>query len=256
MRRNLLPVVLAVFSGTLLLADNLWAQSRGGTSGSVPSLFGSRTMGTPTGASTGTLGRGGLSGGLGGALGGGQGLSNVLQGSLVTGNERFVRGNQGGFIGADTADVSAINNSMSGAAGQTSNRTQNFQRQNATGRNGQRTNQAGGRGQNTGRGGRSGQRMLQTQLHVAFRHPEPVPATISAKLTARIRKGLSSRLENVAGVEVTGRLVTLRGTVASQYDRMVVEKLVMLEPGVSKVRNELRVVPSQPRADQPTETRP
>ena len=249
MQRNLLPVFLAVFSGTLLLASDLWAQNRGGNSGSAPTLFGSRTMGTPGGASR-SIPSGG--GGLGG-LGGGQGLGNMLQGSLLTGNERFLRGNQGGFIGADAADVNAINNAMSGAAGRMNNRSQNVQGRNATGRNGRGTNQAGRRGQNTGRGG---QQMLQPQLHVAFHHPELVPATVSANLTARIRKDLSSRLENVAGVEVEGRLVTLRGTVASRYDRMVVEKLVMLEPGVSRVQNELRVVPPQPAADQPAEPRP
>jgi hypothetical protein len=248
MQRNLL-LVMAVFTGTLLLAGDLWAQ---GTGGSVPSLFGSRTMGTATGPS-GTLGGGGGGlGGLGSGLGGAQGLSGMLQGNLATGNERFVRGNQGGFIGADAAEVSAVTNAMAGAAaGRTNNRGgQNGQLRNSSGQNGRRTNQAGRGGQNTGRGGR-GQRMVQPELRVAFRHPELVPATVSASLTARIQRDLSSRLGNVAGVEVAGRVVTLRGSVASRYDRIVAEKLVMLEPGVSRVRNELRVVPPEPEADQP-----
>ena len=235
----------AVFTGTLLLAGDLWAQ---GTGGRVPSLFGSRTMGTASGP-TGTLGGGGGLGGLGSGLGGTQGMSDLLQGNLATGNERFVRGNQGGFIGADAAEVSAVTNAMAGAAaGRTNNRGgQNGQLRNSSGQNGRRTNQAGRGGRNTGRG----RRTLQPELRVAFRHPEPVPATVSANLTARIQRDLSSRLGNVAGVEVVGRVVTLRGSVASRYDRIVAEKLVMLEPGVSRVRNELRVVPPQPAADQP-----
>ena len=45
-------------------------------------------------------------------------------------------------------------------------------------------------------------------------------------------------------VEMEGETVVLRGTVPSERDRDLAARLALLEPGISAVRNELRVVPS------------
>ena len=45
-----------------------------------------------------------------------------------------------------------------------------------------------------------------------------------------------------------GRTAILRGTVATDEDRRLAEQLVLLEPGVAKVQNEITVRP-QPAAE-------
>ena len=52
---------------------------------------------------------------------------------------------------------------------------------------------------------------------------------------------LTSRIEASAA----GGFATLRGEVASERDRTLIERLVLFEPGISAVRNDLKVVPPQ-----------
>jgi hypothetical protein len=237
-------VLFAVANGP---AD-LWAQGRS-SGASVPGLFGSRTIGTPGGPGRQTFG------GLGGAMGmGGSGTSrqmgNLGSGGLLTGTERFIRGNQQGrFVGRDAAEVSDLFRSLSGG---------NEARAQATGR---RT--TGGRGNNrraagdaalgrqAGAMGTRQQVLPRTEWRAAFAHPQPTPAKLNAALTARIRRNVQFRAEGVPEVELESRTVTLRGVVASSHDRILAEKLALLEPGVSHVRNQLRVAATPPPPAEP-----
>ena len=42
-------------------------------------------------------------------------------------------------------------------------------------------------------------------------------------------------------ISIAQRTATLRGAVASEYDRMLAEQLIRLEPGIRQVQNELTV---------------
>ena len=44
-------------------------------------------------------------------------------------------------------------------------------------------------------------------------------------------------------VSLEGRTATLRGTVATRHDRALAEQLLLLEPSVARVKNELQVGP-------------
>jgi len=226
MCRILAFVVLALVGG--LCPSRTWAQMSN-TSGGVPSLFGNRTMGSARGPSAGTLGTGG----------GTQGQSELLSGSLLGGSERFVRGNeQSRFVGRDATSVSDMFNSLTGGA-----TSESANRRGQTGRGGRdaaRGRQATNQQQRAGGGDRR-QATVRAEWQVAFAHPERAPAELSADLKVRLARSLRFRPGSVAEVELENRTVTLRGVVASEHDRILAEKLALLEPGVSRVQNELRV---------------
>ena len=62
-----------------------------------------------------------------------------------------------------------------------------------------------------------------------------------------------TRIRRYGPLQVTmeGRTATIRGAVASAYEREIVGNLVMFEPGVSQVQNQLTVGPPAAAADAP-----
>lgn len=165
-----------------------------------------------------------------------QSNANVGQ---IAGNERFIRGNrQGGqFVGRDQTDSTAFVGATTGGLGQVG-ATAGLQR-----RNQQNPNNAARQG-TTGRN----QKQYRTIRTPAFDFPEPLPETVSATLGSRMvaaQIAPSSRqavgLRSLAGVQVAveGRTAILRGAVTRDHDRVLAEKLALLEPGISRVRNEL-----------------
>ncbi len=203
--------------------------------------------GVAGGISTGGLGGGGVGGGAAEGIGG----SNAVQG--LTGSREtalqsdgFLNRNEqggGGFLGQ------GANNQNAGGFG-------NAGGFNAGGRGG-----FGGGGQQ-GAQGRQPQtqqptRILRTKLTIApdFTYPRVTPTALRAKLDGqfqRVRQLSSTESARVSkralgGSRITSvsndRTVTLRGTVASERDRLVAEKLAKMEPGVDSVVNELTVAP-------------
>ena len=90
--------------------------------------------------------------------------------------------------------------------------------------------------------------MIRVQYRVAFAYPEVSTSDLGRQLRGGIRalneasraRGYTS---GTAAVALDGQTATLRGVVASEYDRLVAEKIALLEPGVARVQNQLRVVP-------------
>jgi osmotically-inducible protein OsmY len=72
----------------------------------------------------------------------------------------------------------------------------------------------------------------------------PTDAALSSAATQGLAK--SMRLPAGAPVEVAvqGGTAVLRGVVATPHDRDLAEQLVLLEPGIARVTNELRVEPN------------
>ena len=65
--------------------------------------------------------------------------------------------------------------------------------------------------------------------------------TVTTRLGDRIsRSPIQDRLKNI-GVSIEGGQVTLRGSVATEADKRLMERMMKLEPGVNSVRNELVV---------------
>jgi hypothetical protein len=78
---------------------------------------------------------------------------------------------------------------------------------------------------------------------VGFRPPAVATTVVRADLQAMVnRSSALSRPGNIQ-VEAAGDVIVLRGKVANDDERRLIEGLVRLEPGVHEVRNELEVGP-------------
>ncbi len=150
----------------------------------------------------------------------------------VTGNERFVRGARpaGAFVGADSGDAQNFFSQLQGNAG-------NF---------------GSGLNANRNRTERGNQMPAQTtpvirrRLHVGFEYQSPATSELSRRLNSRLQGVLASvsrQSEPYPDVQVAmlDATVVLRGTVPSQEAKLLLERLVRLEPGVWQVQNELVV---------------
>lgn len=82
---------------------------------------------------------------------------------------------------------------------------------------------------------------IRNTVSVGFTPPAPAANAAGRRLTGLLRR--SSRIQQVTPIEVElrGRTAILRGTVATAHDRDLARLAVLLEPGISQVRNELAV---------------
>jgi hypothetical protein len=207
----------------------------GGSSGSS-----SGRSGTTTGS--GTFGSRSLGGGLNpsqsnfsgnrqqGAGKSASGVGNPGNIGQLDGNERFTKqGRQGGaFVGSDSRDTSNVLGGLMAGAQMAA-----FQ---GGGRNrgqdpNQNQNQQGGNTRTT--------RSVRAVRSVDFAYAAPRPTQLGKELSQRLTN--TKALESRTGVNVTieGRTAILKGVVQSQHARELAERLSLLEPGVSAVRNEL-----------------
>lgn len=147
----------------------------------------------------------------------------------IQGNERFVRGNRqpGQFVGSDSGDM---NNFFSALTGRGTGAGQGL-------RGG---NQNRGNSVNSSRGN-SRQFGYRTTLRVGFEYT-PVPHHIvTATVEQRLAKIPQVRSLSPISVTMDGRTAVLTGSVVAERDRDLAAQMVLLEPGVSEIRNELTV---------------
>ncbi len=196
------------------------AQSRG--------LFGNQA-----GGSSGSgRGRTFTGGDVGGVTAGAQGGGRMNDSSLINGPAR-----QGSFVGSDVADLQRFIGSSQADPQANAQRilrglTQGFQ-------SNQPQNQDSGRSQ----------RKFRTRVRIGFR-PVPISnAEVSERLSRTLSRSLHVRIAAGMRVVVDERTATLRGSVATHHARRLAEQLALLEPGVSRVQNEIVVIP--PQDDQP-----
>jgi osmotically-inducible protein OsmY len=250
-------VTVLIFAFTLFLhTDCLAQQTRptgGGTIGG-----GSTASNTSSGRSVGgsiSAGQRTLTGSSAnrGGAGGQGGFSNigsmneqqVSQAGQLSNSERFVRGNrQGGtFVGADSGDA-ALRSLVAG--GRVMSSLQGLRQL-------QQTFNPNTEGQE------DNERKYRIQIQTAFDYPPPAAPAITVNLQRQL--GPTSQLSTLGPirVEIQGRTATLSGTVASEHTRALAEKVALLEPGISAVRNELTVSAApaaQPAPLQPAQARP
>jgi osmotically-inducible protein OsmY len=82
-------------------------------------------------------------------------------------------------------------------------------------------------------------------MQPAFDVPQPAIAAAVAGSRTRIEQIMSDRAIVAPEVTMEGGVVVLRGTVATNYDRIVAERMALIQPGVAQVRNELTVEAQQ-----------
>ena len=209
--------------GVTLIASSLHAQTTGSAFGGISTnsgLFGSRTIGQGVN-------------GPGAAFGGtpGNRVEQVQAGAgEVQGSERFVRDSRdpGAFVGADSADsANFFGQTQGGFAG---SGLEQF-----LGRAAQRDFQNEGSA-NLGR-----RAPLRPSLSLGFDVSGPSAAVVSTQMTQRLAKLPNLQELTPVTVAIEGRTAILRGRVATQHDRQMLAQIVLLEPGVSAVRNELQL---------------
>ena len=152
-------------------------------------------------------------------------------------------GQQTGLIGLSTGSLigtgGPAGQTATGQNGQMNNRQGQQNRTNANrrtgGQNRNQTNQAG-----AGAGNQQ-QRSIRPQMVVAFDHPRPDAETTQAALTTRFNKLASTTQFKGINIETNGNQVILRGEVDSERTIRLAAILARMEPGVSKVQNELTV---------------
>ncbi|NQT38520.1 MAG: BON domain-containing protein [Planctomycetes bacterium] len=174
----------------------------------------------------------------------------------LSGNEDFVRATSREqrdsgtrqFVGSDTSDMNNFMSAMQEMRG--GNAGGGLSGLGNAGRRPGGANQPGAR---AGAGGMA-REQVRTSLTLGFRPlgPQLDPRGFDQRgivLTKVLQR--SSRVQIIAPVEVAieGQTAILRGTVASQHDRVLAEQLVRLEPGIWNVKNELVVAES---SDAPT----
>jgi hypothetical protein len=91
---------------------------------------------------------------------------------------------------------------------------------------------------------------MRVELTVAFDAPRPTPMAVATSLRTRLGKILADHAVAPPDVTMEGDTAVLTGVAESESQRLVLEKLVSLEPGVRQVRNEMVVI-EPPDAAQP-----
>lgn len=234
MSRGLLGLLgLLLFAPSPLLAQqgSNFGGARGGSTTS--GLFGSRTLG-------GNLQGGGNSlfgSGTRGSSAGSSATTQQMQGGVLTGNERFMNQNRDvtrNFVGADAGEVRSI-----GTAGNA--QAQNLQGlQNAFSQFRQ-FNQLQQQFNNLNNAGQAARTPVRIGLTLGFDAPAAVSTRVSSTVAGRLTRLPGVEFVGAPQVSFVGRTAVVQGTVASERDRELVSRLLLLEPGISAVRNELTI---------------
>ncbi|MBN2473225.1 MAG: hypothetical protein JXB62_01355 [Pirellulales bacterium] len=151
----------------------------------------------------------------------------------VLGNERFIRGNREGasFVGRDADDVAGFVGSQQGVTpGDV-----------ATATEGLRIEAAPDANQTALPAALPRVGMYRPRLRIGFAIPPQAPQTVSTELARRLQSCPGLHLQSPIEVYLEGETATLRGAVASERDRSLAQLMVLFEPGISQVRNELMV---------------
>ena len=230
-------------------ANFVFAQSRGGTSafgsggmsgGSFNTSMGGGGFGSSSfgsggfgGSRFGSSGSGGFgSSGFGGSPFGNMGFSN--QGGSLMG--QMGQSGQQGFIGRDGGDMQNVFNQL-GRGGN----NQNMNRM-AGGGNYQGRSRSRRQNSNANQQGKNEKPPVVVRLQVAFTPPITAENSLRGdNLGLKLRKILDDHSITQPDVSIDGGVVVLRGTATSDSERLVLEKLIAIEPGVREVQNLMTV---------------
>jgi len=177
--------------------------------------FGNSPFGYPTMSNMPSLGSGSGTGGM----------------STLRGNERFIRGNRrsGDFVGNGMRNRSHFIGSQQGTVGShVESATSGLHVAASTNVNQPAASELTASG------------TYQPALEIGFELPNRAEK-VSSELTRHLQASPAIRQGSRIAVSVEGRTAILRGEVVSESDRALAEQLVLFEPGISAVRNDLQV---------------
>lgn len=238
---------VAALAFVLVVATGVEAQQQG--------LFGDRSVGSglakPRSSGPRNSRPGSFSGSRSGSSSGSGTVRESTSGNTVgsiTGSERFIRGNRaaGDFVGSDSGDRRAFVGSQ---AGETSGVIQSAITGTLV------------RGSTIATVNRTRVRapaptMYEARLRIAFDFNRPSKVAAGRSATRQLK--LSRAIDPTSSIEVSvaGSTATLRGVVGSQREKRLAEMLMLFEPGISSVKNELAIASSTVvPADRPSEVR-
>lgn len=169
---------------------------------------------------------------LGGGLGTRTQASDIGGVGTLNFNERFIRGNRraGAFVGGDSRDRRNFVGSQqlhTGRVRPTITRP--------------RPAMAPDANRTAPHSGVSRTGVYEPRLSVAFDVTPPPAEAVAEDLARLLHAAPSLHATRPIEVLVEGRVATLRGEVASEHDRLLAERLILFEPGIDSVRNELKV---------------
>lgn len=238
--------ILIAFLGSTLLSSTSYAQSPNQGRGFGQGSFGQGSrgqgsfgqggrgaFGNPVGAgqSRGGAGFGTSAFGQPGAgFGGGGGTGIGGLGQQAFGNNQFGAGaGADAFLGNDGQQMQNFFRALN--RGRQRSATQNFAIENLN----ELRNQGGD-------GNSSDTRPpVRVQLRPAFETPLGTIGRIQSELETRLIANAAELGISDVKVTMEGRILTLEGTVATEHQRNLAEKVISLEPGVSGVDNRLTV---------------
>jgi hypothetical protein len=159
---------------------------------------------------------------------GASGQGGVGQGPMAAGlaNSAGERFQQGGFVGRDADDVRNSFQSQSGRQGPGGMLDMMVENLNEM-----RDSRRRWREQN------AAPPAIRVQLKPAFDVPAVAPLQTNVKFQSRIAKEMAMVGVSSPQIEMVGRTAVIRGVVATDRDRQLIERLTLLEPGVSAVEN-------------------
>lgn len=186
---------------------------------------------------------------------------------MIPDDARYLRDNRdpGQIVGGAGVGVGALRD-QTGVPGQANQMTQGFQRTqtgfNTGAFNARGFNQFGGIGQmgqlgqmfgrNMNVRGARTREMLRTSVELGFQPPvAPTPAAVSSRVQNRIDRNQRIQEMGSVSIQMEGQTAVLQGQVASAQDRDLVARMLLLEPGISDVRNELTLTDASDPAAQP-----
>ena len=242
----LIAIAMSSVLATAAMAQNRGSMAQGrsalGQGNFGQSAFG---QGGQTGRSAfgGTTGRGQSRGGGrtgGSAFGGsafGGGTFGAMGGTPAFGGNQFGAMGQGNFIGSDAAQTQNFFRNLN--RGQRSAATFDFMIENLN------------EMRNRGGQGSSGDNTppVRVKLYPTFEIPSATVEQMGVDLQTRLTMNVDEM--GVAGsrISIDGRTVVLEGQVETEHQRVLVAKLVSLEPGVTTVDNRLTVEPNSDQED-------
>ncbi|MDE0735793.1 MAG: BON domain-containing protein [Pirellulaceae bacterium] len=142
-----------------------------------------------------------------------------------------------GFVGGDSSDTFNLRNApTTSAAGGTSARGM-------SGMSGMSGRGRGGTGGTNGRGTQqtTGRTVLRFPFVIGFQVPRVPAPVIKASVEQRLTKLPGLKAGNAVVIKIEKDTAILNGTAVDAQQSNLIAKLMLLEPGVYKVRNELVV---------------
>lgn len=154
-------------------------------------------------------------------------------------SQRYLNRQSGQFVGADSRDT------RSGMLGGLTNASSGgYSSYGSTGYGGSTTRSGSyrrGSSSGYGAGSNGGQVTLGLDMGPDLKPPaNPQLSLLAERLTKAMRLPAGAPVQ----LSVRGDTVVLRGLVATEHDRALAEQVLLLEPGVARVANELHIDPS------------